>query len=163
MITRSYAAVFLLAGLAGCVAAPQLSTKFDPSEATFIHQQGNGSIKGQAFLRRNDGVVVYAAGSDVILIPKTTYSTERMNALYKGAKINYFVPSPETPPGYEAATKRSKANGEGRFEFTGLSDGDYFVVTRVQWMAGNIPQGGALMENVAIRGGSSVEVIMTGQ
>jgi len=140
------------ASLAGCVSAPKINSAFNANEAAFIHQQGRGVIRGQAFLRRNDGIVVYAAGSDVVLIPKTIYSTERINALYRGAKINYFVPSPESPPGFEEATKRTKANGEGRFEFAGLADGDYYVVTKVMWLVGNAPQGGG-----------TVEIIMTGQ
>ncbi len=108
-------------------------------------------------------MVVYAAGSDVVLIPKTTYSAERINALYQGSKINYFVPSPASPPGFEEAMKKTKANGEGRFEFTNLSDGDYYVVTKVIWMVGSATQGGAIMEPVSIRQGSAVELIMTGQ
>jgi hypothetical protein len=152
-----------MAALAGCVAAPKITSTFNPSEAAFIHQQGKGSIKGQAFLRRNDGMVVYAAGSDVFLIPKTTYSSERMAALYRGGKMNKFVPSPEAPPGYAEAARSTKANGEGRFEFSSLADGDYFVVTQVQWMVGNLPQGGALMEPVSMRNGAAVEIIMTGQ
>lgn len=153
----------LLGGLAGCVAAPKINSTFNASEAAFIHQQGRGTIKGQAFLRRNDGMVVYAAGSDVVLIPKTTYSSERINALYQGNKINYFVPSPASPPGFEESMKKTRANGEGRFEFANLADGDYYVVTKVVWLAGNASQGGALMEQVSIRQGSAVEIIMTGQ
>jgi len=155
--------VLICAGLASCVSAPKISSSFNPSDAAFIHQQGKGAIKGQAFLRRNDGIVVYAAGSDVVLIPKTTYSTERINALYGSGKINYYIPSPESPPGFESATRQTKANGEGRFEFPNLADGDYYVVTKVTWMAGNMPQGGALMERAQIRAGATAEIIMSGQ
>ncbi len=77
--------------------------------------------------------------------------------------MNYFVPAPETPAGYEAAMRKTKANGEGRFEFTGVADGDYYVATKVQWMAGDIAQGGSLMEPVSVRNGATVEVIMTGE
>jgi hypothetical protein len=163
MKIRTILLTALAVGATACVAAPKLTTTFNPAEAAFIHQQGRGSVKGQAFLRRNDGMVVYAAGSEVGLVPKTTYSTERMNAIYRGGKMNYFVPAPETPAGYEAAMRKTKANGEGRFEFTGVADGDYYVATKVQWMAGDIAQGGSLMEPVSVRNGATVEVIMTGE
>jgi hypothetical protein len=155
-------AVLAAALLCGCVAAPEIKSTFDANEAAFIHKQGNGSISAQAFLRRNDGVVVYAAGSEVRLIPKTRYSEERITALYRGAKYNVYVPSPPSPPGFESAMKATKADGEGRFSFTGLADGDYYVVTSVKWLAGDVPQGGNLMESVSVRGGNSVNVIMTG-
>jgi hypothetical protein len=145
------------------VSAPKINASFNAADAAFIYQQGKGGIKGQAFLRRNDGIVIYAAGSDVVLIPKTTYSTERINALYGSGKINLYTPSPESPPGFEAATRQTKANGEGRFEFPNLADGDYYIVTKVIWMVGNMQQGGALMEQAQIRAGATVEVIMSGQ
>ena len=148
--------------LCGCVAAPTIKSTFDPAEAAFIHKQGSGSVTAQAFLRRNDGMVVYAAGSDVRLIPKTKYSEERINALYRGSKYNTFIPSPPMPPGFESATRVTKADGEGRFSFNGLADGDYYVVTSVQWMAGDLTQGGALMETASIKGGNTLNLIMTG-
>lgn len=160
---------FILACLAaillqGCVSAPKIVSTFDPAEAAFINQAGTGRISGQAFLRRNDGMVVYAAGSDVILIPRTTYATERMNALYRGGKINSLVPEPEnTDPRYISMTRKTRANGEGRFEFDGLADGDYYIVTRVVWLIGGYTQGGNLMETASIRNGQAVEIIMTGQ
>ena len=60
-------------------------------------------------------------------------------------------------------TKVTRANGEGRFEFKNIADGDYYVVTPVSWMAGNMPQGGSLMERATIRGGNTVDLVMTGQ
>lgn len=155
----------LLAGLlAGCVSAPTLQTTFDPAEADFINRQGDATVSGQAFLRRNDGIVIYAAGSDVILIPSTAYSRERIAVLYRGGKFNNAVPAPEnTDPRYEAMTRVTRANGEGRFSFPNVADGDYFVVTSVIWRVGDWPQGGGLMENVSIRNGESVDIIMTGR
>ena len=149
--------------LNACVSAPKISSTFDPAEAAFIDKAGTGRISGQAFLRRNDGIVVYAAGSDVILIPRTTYATERMNALYGGGKINSLVPEPETDPRYVSMTKKTRADGEGRFEFHGLADGEYYIVTRVVWVVGGYTQGGGLMETANIRNGEAVDIIMTGQ
>lgn len=149
---------------AGCVAAPTIETTFNPAEAAFINETGSGTISGQAFLRRNDGVVVYAAGSEVHLVPKSTYADERIQALYRGGKFNGYVPAPKnTDPQYLAMTKTTKANGEGRFSFENLADGDYYVLTQVTWLAGDIRQGGSLMEPVSIRNGRSVDIIMTGK
>lgn len=162
-MSRCLALVLCAALLAGCVATPQIQSTFNPAEAAFIHKQGRGSISGQAFLRRNDGMVVYAAGSEVSLVPRTTYSTERIRAMYGGAKIAplYGGSIPE-PPGYAEYMKVTKADGEGRFSFKGLPDGEYYVVTNVNWRVGYTIQGGYLMEPVTIRGGNAPDVIMTG-
>lgn len=155
-------AVLAVSLLCGCVAAPEIKSTFDASEAAFIHRQGKGSISAQAFLRRNDGVVVYAAGSEARLIPKTRYSEERITAIYRGAKYNVYVPSPPSPPGFESAMRVTKADGEGRFTFSGVADGDYYIVTAVKWFAGDAAQGGNLMEPVTVSGGNALNVIMTG-
>lgn len=163
VMSRRLALVLCAALLAGCVATPQIQSTFNPAEAAFIHKPGRGSITGQAFLRRNDGVVVYAAGSRVTLIPRTTYSSERMQALYGGNRIAplWRASIPE-PAGYSSYVREEKADGEGKFSFSGLADGEYYVVTTVYWMAGYNQQGGYLMEPVTIRGGNAVNVIMTG-
>jgi hypothetical protein len=161
---RFIAAVSIALLAAGCVAAPNITSSFNPSEAEFINKSGLGVITGQAFLRRNDGIVVYAAGSDVVLVPKTAYAAERMNALYRGGKFNNIVPEPTTTdPLYRSMSRTVRANGEGRFRFEGLADGDYYVLTRVVWLIGSAQQGGNLMETASIRNGQSVDLIMTGQ
>ena len=163
MKLKYVAALAAAIALTGCVSAPEIKSTFNPSEAAFINKIGNGTIKGQAFLRRNDGMVVYAAGSDVRLVPKSAYADERINAIYRGGKIGGYVQPVNNNQQYISMTKVTRANGEGRFEFKNLADGEYYVVTPVSWMAGNMPQGGSLMERATIRGGNTVELVMTGQ
>jgi hypothetical protein len=150
--------------LGGCVAAPEITSTFNPVEAEHINRQGTATISGQAFLRRNDGVVVYGASSDTVLVPASTYAKERVAALYRGGKVNSFVPSPKnTDPRYEQMARRTKNDGEGRFTFDRVADGDYFVMTTVMWMAGDWRQGGNIMEPVTVRNGQGINLIMTGQ
>ncbi|HEY6633064.1 MAG TPA: hypothetical protein VIZ90_16560 [Rhizobiaceae bacterium] len=161
---KQLAVSLLILALAGCVAAPEIKSTFNPAEAEHITRQGTATIAGQAFLRRNDGVVVYGAGSETVLVPASTYARERVAALYRGGKVNSFVPPPKnTDPRYEQMARRTKNDGEGRFTFDQVADGDYFVMTTVTWMAGDWRQGGNLMEPVAVRNGQNVNLIMTGQ
>jgi len=134
-----------------------------PPEAEYIHATGPNSIYGQAFLRRNDGVVVYAAGSDVTLIPYTPYAEERMRTIYGDRKTAYFKVNFENDdPLYHQYMRKTVANGEGRFSFEGLANGTYYITTHVEWMAGDSRQGGALMERVSVGGGNKAEVILRG-
>lgn len=158
----------------GCTREIKVETPFNVAEAQFINVKGKGQIEGQAFLRRNDGVVVYAAGSDVHLIPNTPYAEERLGLIYDGAQVKQIsttqarlIKIPDEEPQYIALRRITKANGEGRFVFTEVSPGPYFVTTTVQWCApsqyGCVPQGGALRERVRITGAEKASVIMNGQ
>jgi hypothetical protein len=155
----------LLIALAGCSTNATLTTPFDPQEASFIKQAGTSTISGQGFLRTMVGEVRYAAGSEVFLIPATKYSTERIGQIYGNSKCALFGKNfKNDDPSYREFTKSTKANGEGRFQFSGLSAGEYFVVTSVYWQIPGryIPEGCGIYEFVKIASGENKEVIVSG-
>nr|WP_319514672.1 carboxypeptidase regulatory-like domain-containing protein [uncultured Cohaesibacter sp.] len=151
--------------VSACVPTREIESPFDPAEAMIIRQQGKATISGQAFLRRNDGMVVYAAGSTVTLIPKTKYTMERMFLIYGGAKLTRYQPNfKNTPAEYYAYMKQTKADGEGKFTFESIAPGAYYIVVPVTWNVGGIQQGGSLMEEIAVSGtDTEINTIMTGQ
>ena len=109
------------------------------------------------------GVVVYAAGSPVNLVPKTAYADERIAFIYKGAKLSYFGGTfKNDDPTYYKYARSTTADGEGRFTFTDVPAGSYYITTEVAWMVQYERQGGALMESVTIGDGQSQNVIMSG-
>src|SRR5690606_23631560 len=122
-IRRAALAALLAVGAAACSPVTLQST-FNASEAAYIRKQGDGSISGQAFLRRNDGMVVYAAESEVTIIPVTAYAAERVTTIYGQGKYAVWHPGfKTTDPTYEQYSRKTGANGEGRFKFEGLADG----------------------------------------
>ncbi|QJX06176.1 MULTISPECIES: hypothetical protein [Rhizobium] len=152
-----FLAVVIAAILAGCVQSVTVKTQFNPAEHEFASKPGKAVVSGQAFMRRNDGIVVYAAGSPVYLLPNTSYVREI--ASYGGLTSG----NAQLTNGDRRLVQYSKvsqANGEGRFSFSGISDGSYLVVTGVTWMAGDYRQGGDLMQAIAVSNGQNVDVIM---
>lgn len=158
MTTKTALLACVVACLAGCVQTATISTPFNPVEHEFAARHGAATISGQAFFRRNDGVVVYAAGSPVLLLPATGYVQE---IVAKGSNPYAQTNFTNADQRLGQYIKKGQANGEGRFTFSGLSAGNYLVVTNVTWMAGNVPQGGDLTAYVTVADGQSVETILT--
>ena len=158
------ATLFAAASVVGCASAPMQSI-FYADEVAFIHERGTNTIKGNAFLRQQGGDVVSCAGSEVLLIPKGSYSTERMKKLFGTASAKGFKEKPtvrfrrelKAVDGYWHALKRTTCDIDGKFEFRNVAAGSYFIVTSVTWTTyiptknlGNWPdvQGGRMMAPV---------------
>jgi hypothetical protein len=127
--------------------------KFDPAEAAYINETGNTTINGQGFQKRKDGVVVYAAGSDVALIPTSAYAINRVDQIFKEQKsVNINEVNGKffevTEPEYVKYQKIVKADNKGRFTFNNVATGNYFIVTTITWNAGDKAQASALVEKV---------------
>lgn len=162
MIARLFG-IFLIVLLGACSSTGTLTTAFDADAAAFINRSGNADVSGQAFLRRNDGIVVYGAGSEVTLIPKTAYSDERIQQIYGSGKQSYLGRRfTNDDPNYYTYTRTAIADGEGRFTFKNVANGDYYLVTSVTWLVQYAQQGGLLMERVSVQGGQDANVIMRG-
>ena len=109
------------------VAAIQCS----PSQLTPYLEEGTSRFEGQAFLKTRGGEVRYGAGSEVIAVPATSCAREWWEAIsgIQRDEVEIFPPNLD----FLKATRRTIADGEGRFRFDGLAPGEYFVRTSVKW------------------------------
>lgn len=164
---RLISALILIVGLSACVTRTLTTdATFDPNDGAWIKESGPHTISGQAFLRRNDGIVVYAAGSPVEIFPATNFSKERVEKIFNGRKsLDVYQATSykfeNTPDGYLELSRETKADGEGKFTFDNVANGEYFIRTTVFWKAGDASQGGMLVEKVSVKDGN-VNVIMNG-
>lgn len=171
--------VALCAALSGCAAAPPPTAavaSFNPSEANYARAKGIAAVRGQSFLRRNDGVVVYGAGSEVMLVPKVAHTDEAMQKGFSGGKLrmevmmfgaNMMGNDYKFDPAIEPYIRRTKADGQGNFIFEGVPPGPYYVLSRVTWCApsrnGCDQQGGDLMEIANVKpADKAVNVMLNG-
>ncbi len=166
---RLAVAFCVLAMLAGC-AAPRkvvhLQSRFDDAEARARLSRGPNKIVGSALIRQRGGGVVTCAGNNVALVPATDYASERMKHLYGSDQFGYlpvFSPLPRFEPdypGYSANMRITACDAQGTFEFDGLADGDYFIVTHIVWEVQSSYQGGALMQRVKVSKGETKKIVL---
>lgn len=164
---RSIAIICMIASILAACRTVSIESEFNPKEAAFINTQGKGRITGSAFLRQRGGGVVTAAGEEVWLIPATGYARERFSKIYQGRKMIPVLLSAKvenTDPRYLQLQRKTRADAKGEFSFDNLGPGRYFIMTRVTWQVPNaiIPEGGSLYEEVEVKDGQVLNVVLAG-
>jgi len=143
------------------VGAPA-SAAFKTTDFAWSEGTGAGEIRGQ---------IAYGAHktpygcSGVVLTPETPWVRQRMSILYKSTE-SAALPAEEvrsrTPPersqDYSKYVKRTTCSADGRFTFTGLPDGSWFVITVAKPANGGAGTEMAIMRRVSVKGGKAVTV-----
>lgn len=160
--------IALAAALAGCAVQPvQISVPFDAAQARAMLADGSNTIEGSALIQQRGGGVVTCAGREVILIPATDYARARVTALYGNAEAGY-APMwgsprlPDAPADYETLRRSTVCDSLGMFRFERIADGDWYVISIITWNINPyIPEGGALMRHVSVRGGGTAKIVLS--
>ena len=166
---REVAFVSCLTGLvSGCagIDGGAIGARFEPKAAEYALKKGTGRVDGQAFLRRDYGRLVTAAGERVFLIPATAYATERFDRMFGGERRAYFGNEVEEPPEeYLHFRRETKVDMTGRFAFEDLAPGRYIVATRVYWTEPKsfFTRGGAMYDVVDVKDDETATAIISGK
>jgi hypothetical protein len=149
------------AALAGCATVPAgdsatggaAASAFRAEDFTWSAGSGRGSIDGRVAFSR-DGQAFTCTGS-VALTPYTPYTRARFQTLY-GSTDRAAVPEAvvrtrtvENPSADYRSFVRSTTCQNGRFEFSGLPDGAWFIISPVSAGGDRI----VLMRRIVTRGG----------
>ena len=100
------------------------------------------------------------AGATVVLTPETSWATRRMTVLYKSS-VRAALPADDVrsrqnqaPPGdSNPFVKRAVCDAADHFNFVGLPDGAWYVVTIAKPAAGSAGPTLAVMRRVTTKGG----------
>ncbi|MGU3413739.1 hypothetical protein ACLBW0_08495 [Enterobacteriaceae bacterium C34A] len=151
--------VLMLSGCAPKPPKPITLPAFPQAEYDALKLTGNESLSGQAFLKTLGGDVKTAAGSQVVLMPKTSYTD------FQFSICNSYTLCEQEDMRAAKYEKVTTADAEGKFEFTDIAPGDYYIQTTVTWMrpsgAGLLPEGGALMAKATVKPGVKNSVMVT--
>lgn len=159
--------------LTGCAMTKtvQQTRSFNAAQAQEMMRPGHNIIDGSALIRQNGGGVVTCAGMEVSLTPATDYATERMLILYKSTDRGYLpfaaaniinppsVPPPPDPE-YLRQSQKTMCDSQGKFQFSNVTDGSFYITTQISWMVGYNQQGGMLMKRVDLKGQVSIERVV---
>jgi hypothetical protein len=166
---RKPAGLAALLAIASPAVAQDASPPWSEQDVAWSAGDGRNAVTGTALLRTRGGEPRTCAGLEVSLVPKSPYADDRIARIYgnneSGYQTLYRYPKLEpAPPGYKAAARSTRCDGQGYFSFDAIPDGTYYVVSVVTWEAagryGMQAQGGSLMARVAVSGGQTKRVVL---
>ena len=159
--------MFVVVLLSGCQSTPvyvyQTSSTYNPNEVLWSKLDGDSSVSGSAFIRQKGGGIVSCAGFEVGLFPQSSYADERLSYIYsnlnKGFNINRSIDSSDHR--YLDDSRKTICGVDGKFKFTNLPNGVYYIVTKVAWQVGYSNQGASLFQKVDLTSGGNLEVVLS--
>lgn len=160
------ALLVLVAALAGCAAVPTKPVQRVPfsqdeyADVPHASDIGKAEVRGQAFLKTRGGDVKKGAGERVTLNPVTSYSEQWYAVSYVGGQ-------PLEPPDNRVwnYVRETQADGDGRFTFTNVPAGDYFIVSQVFWEVpsgdGMRRTGSFIAKRISVPDNGQLDVVLT--
>lgn len=168
-----YSVIVVLISLVGCASTPDEKPTFvkripfNVSEYRNLPdiRSGNNTVTGQAFLRTVGGEIRTAAGYTILLVPFTSYSQQYWDVMVKGKKRLEPIPEEARKIIFSESVSSEKiCDGDGRFKFENVPDGEYYLSTIIVWGGESIAaQGGMVLRKFSVSGGESVDLIINGR
>ena len=125
-MTRWLVLVLMVLPMISCTKTYERKAEFIHEEYAPYAEEGTARICGQAYLSIEDGQQHVAVGDRVLLAPVTAYTEEAFKVKVLRGR-NMVDPDPRAAK-FE---KHTKTDDEGRFCFTDLPSGDYYVVADI--------------------------------
>ena len=131
----------------------KLQTPFDYLEHEQYARPGENGINGRAFVTQNGGVVT-CTGTRVLLMPATSYFREMFWHMIVARS------EPEPPekayPSLKGMIRRAACDEQGRFAFSAIPDGTWFLLTQVNGNPGKM-----LIAEIDLANGTIIEAVLT--
>jgi len=146
--------------------APAGNAAFRTADFTWSTAPGTGQIVGQLSSKAK-GKVQSCVDAGVVLTPETPWVRSRMTILYASAE-RAALPAADvrarTPPernqDYSAFVRRAACDASGKFTFTSLPNGAFYVITVARPQPAGSGPDMAIMRRVVVRSGAAVKVAL---
>jgi hypothetical protein len=155
--------------LLGACRAITVDGQFDDESRQLAIAQlkpGRSVIAGEAFMRRMSGRPVTASGERMLLFPATPYADRWFRSVFGGRHFNslYFDVIPtNTDAEFVRLARQTKTDMSGKFYFTDLRPGRYWLITRVTWYEPGyyFPSGGVIADEIIVPEKGTVDYILS--
>ncbi len=129
---KAGAAMAAFAFLVACLPQREMKASFTMADHQAWAAKGNASIDGEGFIRRPNGFLARCSGNKVYLVPASAYFREWIDVRRAGAQVSNAV---ELTKHHKAAQRETQCDQRGRFAFSDLPAGKWFVITRISYEA----------------------------
>lgn len=144
-----------------------LTAIFDEALTRSFIGMGRNTITGFALERQRGGGIVTCAGRQIVLVPKTPFSTERImkifgsDSLASANTIDYYhITLSPTPEAYLSLVYETIGNANGEFTFLNVKDGTYYLIAEIIWFVNGV-QGTAFMQRITVSGGETKRITLS--
>ncbi len=125
-MTRWIVLLLVIFLMMSCARTYDRQAEFNPEEYAPYEDTGTARVCGQAYLSLDGGKHHVASGDRVLLAPVTSYTEEAFKVkVMRGRSME------DPDPKAMKFEKHTKTDDEGRFCFTGLPAGEYYVVADI--------------------------------
>ena len=116
------------------------------------------------------GAVRSCAGLNVALVPSGNQTDAYVVSAFgtgDGGYRDATLPLPIPPAGLHDIDRRTVCDARGRFSFSGVPAGNYYLIGPVLWIDASQPHtppavvGGLIMQRVSLKDGESRSVVLT--
>jgi|APCry1669189534_1035231.scaffolds.fasta_scaffold89604_2 hypothetical protein len=163
---RNFFLFLSLTFLSGCFQI-ESEIPFSVEEAKYIQQNGTTTIEGHLFIQHFPKPIS-GAGEIVRLIPVTAYSKAWIEDMFGNLKYVSYILAPkiDIDANFEKYTRTTKTETDGRFTFTNVPAGHYYIQSQVTWRKDTsiITEGKLVYDDIDINGHETdaVKVILSG-
>ena len=158
-------------GLVGCASTKiTVDIPYDGSEVQWSLVEGSSSIEGDAFLQRNDGMLVKCSGRFVWLTPFSSYEEElvtKVTGKPEGGFNTYGIgrkvwDADEDYMKMSNDSRKSTCDVDGKFAFKNIPAGTYYISTEVVWKVDDyFLEGGGIVKKITVKEGESLKISLT--
>jgi hypothetical protein len=157
---RVAAAGFLLLACGALSACPQNPTMTkqelrNMQEYATYRETGTSIIEGQVLVHLPSGEEIYGGNCQVRLLPVSTATTQYMNSIVLPGAVSR--PRKEL----ESVSWLAIADTEGRFRFTELPAGEYYVTCPMAWVQDGKTHQGIAFATAEVEENAAVSVVVT--
>lgn len=129
---RAGGAIAALAFLVACLPQREMKASFSLADHQPWAAKGNAGVDGEGFIRRPNGWLARCSGNKVYLVPASAYFREWIDIRRSGAVVANSV---ELSKLHREAQRETQCDQRGRFAFSDLPAGKWFVITRISYEA----------------------------